>query len=149
MKIWPYDWEVKAVGKINSWHLGMCHKDKQLIVISTNWRKLQEKNVTTTHEVLHAIFHSYGIDTKQEEDLVNRISLALTQLLQDMFPWVDLLALVTTNGKEKVQQHTTEDLTPPYHPESAERPIWQPGGSEEHSQADWQMPRDTPRTTGG
>lgn len=101
MKIWPYEREVKKVDKVSSWHLGMCYKDKQCIVVGTKGKKLQELNVTTVHELLHAIFHSYGIamKTKEEEDLVNTISLWLTQILQELQPWINVLELTQTNDR--------------------------------------------------
>lgn len=146
MKIWPYDREIKAVEKINSWHLGMCYKDKQKIVVSTKWRKLQERNVTTAHEILHAVFHSYWIEakSKEEEALVNKISLALSQVLHDTFPWVDLLQLFT-NGKA---QPTEESVSSPHYSEMSERVVWQPDGQQEHPQADWETTRNAPHPTG-
>lgn len=61
--------------------LGTCLYQKSLIKIKNNI-SINRKEQTFVHELLHAIINESGYN-EQDEDLVNRVSIVLYQVLKD------------------------------------------------------------------
>lgn len=63
-------------------NLGRCHLAEQEIVINSGLPD-QRAGQTLVHEMLHALFFEAGIVLEDDEDLVNRASIVLYQVLKD------------------------------------------------------------------
>lgn len=79
-----YDIEYKDTIDVNGDlnYFGTCDKKQAKIEISTLANK-QRQEQTLVHEILHAVFYEAGIVLDNEEDIVNRVSLVLYQVLKD------------------------------------------------------------------
>lgn len=75
----PVQWEENADGDLQ---FGIFNANKTNILINELISKQVQKQ-TLIHEMMHAIFFEAGIEVENEEDLVNRISTVLYQVLQD------------------------------------------------------------------
>lgn len=74
-------------------HLWLCKLDEQKIIIREGMKR-RYTNDTVVHELLHALFHSYYIRTKKEEEIVSRLWTAIAQVLEELYPWYDLLEII-------------------------------------------------------
>ena len=75
----PVQWEENADGDLQ---FGIFNANKTNILINELISEQVQKQ-TLIHEMMHAIFFEAGIEVENEEDLVNRISTVLYQVLQD------------------------------------------------------------------
>lgn len=75
----PVQWEENADGGLQ---FGIFNANKTNILINELISEQVQKQ-TLIHEMMHAIFFEAGIEVENEEDLVNRISAVLYQVLQD------------------------------------------------------------------
>jgi Zn-dependent peptidase ImmA (M78 family) len=73
------EWETDINGDMQ---FGLIHKDTTRIELNTLPSE-QIQSQTLIHEVMHAVFMEAGLDIVNEEDIVNRVSLILYQVLQD------------------------------------------------------------------
>lgn len=62
--------------------IGNCIYMKQLIRVKANMSK-ERRDQTFVHELLHAIFFEAGYTDSDHEEMVNRLSLVLYQVLKD------------------------------------------------------------------
>ena len=66
---------------------GYCHHNDSRLDISKDLKEGTPRGEVVLHEILHAIFHNYGINTTmpedEEEKLVNTLGLALTTVIKD------------------------------------------------------------------
>lgn len=63
-------------------YYGVCNFKDAVIEVSTTVNQ-QRQEQTLLHELMHAVFHEAGIEIEDEEDIVNRSSLVLYQVLKD------------------------------------------------------------------
>lgn len=63
-------------------NLGNCIYQKQLIRVKANMSQ-ERREQTFIHELLHAIFFEAGYTDSDYEEMVNRLSLVLYQVLKD------------------------------------------------------------------
>lgn len=63
-------------------YYGVCRLKDATIEISSSVNE-QRQEQTLIHELMHAIFNEAGIEIEDEEDIVNRSSLVLYQVLKD------------------------------------------------------------------
>lgn len=63
-------------------YYGVCNFKDATLEISNTVNE-QRQNQTFIHELMHAIFNEAGIEIENEEDIVNRSSLILHQVLKD------------------------------------------------------------------
>ena len=75
----PTKWERKENGELQ---FGLYNASDTNILINESISE-QVQNQTLIHEMTHAIFYEAGIELDNEEELVNRISGVLYQILQD------------------------------------------------------------------
>lgn len=71
--------------------LGYCWPDRRVIRIAPTQREAHDAVDTLLHEILHAAFHSYKIETEDEERIVERLATALTTVFRDnpdLLKWV-------------------------------------------------------------
>ena len=65
-------------------YLGACRFKDAIIEISSSMNEQRQEQILI-HELMHAIFNEAGIDIENEEDIVNRSSLVLYQVLKDNY----------------------------------------------------------------
>lgn len=73
---------------------GWCDKNGAEIRICTQCEPIVSAD-TLLHEILHGVWHEYGLPAEDEEDLVRAISTALTQVFHDTPELLDYLSWAT------------------------------------------------------
>lgn len=84
-----YTVERKELEASEGVQFGWCRCDKALIEINDRINE-QKQEQTLIHELTHAMFHECGLDGRDdEEDIVNRLSIVLHQVLKENdFSWL-------------------------------------------------------------
>jgi len=84
-----YDIEFKELEAEEGMQLGWCSFPEAKIEINNYRVGEQRQKQTIIHEMTHAMFQEAGIELENEEDIVNRLSIVLHQVMKENdFSWL-------------------------------------------------------------